>query len=160
MRFALEFVARLNGQTITKVIERAVTEAADRTKVDDGNNHYDSPNWRAYWDVNEGIRAINLAVDENTHPTFEEEEMLDFVRSHWVFFSNDAGLKRLRRDNIEIIWPNMSDLLDTWRMTKSTTERGAATKLLRRILQGAGMEERAWTPPNKSADDLDSEIPF
>lgn len=36
MRFALEFVARLNGQTITKVIERAVTDAADRTKVDNG----------------------------------------------------------------------------------------------------------------------------
>lgn len=161
MRFALEFVARLNGQTITKVIERAVTEAADRAKVDDGGNSYDAPNWRAYWDVNEGVRSIRIAMDQNTHPTFDEEEMLDFVRCHWRFFSLDPSLSKLRRDNIEIIWPRMSELLNLWRETKSTDDRRMARNLIIDALKRSGMSESNWTPPsNETVNGLDAEIPF
>jgi len=139
MRFALEFVARLNGQTITKVIERAVTDAADRTKVDDGGNSYDAPNWRAYWDVSDGIRAINLAKDENTHPTFEEEEMLDFIRQHWQFFSHDNELRALKRDSIEVLWPMMPSFIEWWRDHKSS-DRFYVARMMNHTLAEAGLD--------------------
>lgn len=139
MRFALEFVARLNGQTITKVIERAVTEAADRTKVDDGGNHFDAPNWRNYWDVSDGVRAIKLANDENTHPSFEEEEMLDFIRQHWRFFSIDDSLRVLKRDNIDVLWPMMPSFIEWWRDHKSS-DRFYVARMMNHTLAEAGLD--------------------
>ncbi|MBS1057178.1 hypothetical protein [Gluconobacter kondonii] len=159
MRFALEFVARLNGQTITKVIERAVTEAADRTKVDDGRNSYDAANWRTYWDVSEGVRAIKLAMDENTHPTFEEEEMLEFVRTHWRIFAQDQSLKYLRRENIEIIWPIMPKILDIWRETKASPDRSKAASIMQDALIKAGVSGTIWAIPEKSPPELDDDLP-
>lgn len=156
MRFALEFIARVKGQTITKVIERAVIEAADRTDINDDNG-YDKLNWLSYWDVNEGVRAINLANDGRTHPSFEEEEILDFVKSHWRFFSRDQFLRVLNREKIEVLWPHMPEIINVWRESKSTN-RNKASHLMTNILTEAGFieDENSKSRVKK----LDEEIPF
>lgn len=163
MRFALEFVARLRGQTITKVIERAVLEAADRSYTED-ENHNICTNWLTYWDVNDGIRAIKLALDQRTHPSFEEEEMLDFVKVHWNFFAASPDLSCLRRQNIEVLWPSMPKLLELWRETKAS-DRYAVKQLMEQLLESAGLHKDCWamqstTKEKISHPELDDEIPF
>lgn len=163
MRFALEFVARLKGQTITKVIERSVMDAADRSYIEDENHNIEA-NWLSYWDVNEGVRAIKLALDQRTHPTFEDEEMLDFVKTHWNFFSASPDLLKLRRQNIEVLWPSMPQLLDLWRETK-TSDRHAVDHVMVQLLESAGLHKEDWSIPSEPekrtySSDLDDEIPF
>lgn len=155
MRFALEFVARLKGQTITKVIERAVTETADRTKVEAEGNSYDAPNWLSYWDINNGVRAINIATDPHILLSFEEEEILDFIKTHWNFFSYTKNLKDLKRANIEVLWPHMDILISEWRETKSSA-RNACHDSMMTILNNAGIEN----PLLVQHDNPDNEIPF
>lgn len=156
MRFALEFVARIKGQTITKVIERAVIEAADRANIDDDNG-YDKLNWHSYWDVNEGVRTIHLAQDSRTHPSFEEEEMLDFIKFHWRYFSYDRLLRSLDREKIEVLWPHMSEIMDLWRETKST-QRNSASWLMNNILADAGIKQKEKS--ESPEDSIGDEIPF
>lgn len=163
MRFALEFVARLKGQTITKVIERAVMEDADSTYVMD-ENHNAIGNWAKYWDVNDGVRAINLASDPNTHPSFEEEEMLDFIKLHWNYFSFDPKLEILRRDNLDILWPKIESLIDFWRENKRTNRKYCAN-LMRGMLMDSGLDEKSWAPSRMNderylIDPADANIPF
>ncbi|WP_147150851.1 hypothetical protein [Neoasaia chiangmaiensis] len=149
MRFALEFVARLKGQTITKVIERAVLDMADRTVVEYKNapEGCDSADWRDFWDVNEGIRALNMARTPETHPTFEEDEILDFVQQHPSYFFRNGYERSFNREYIDVLWPEIEFLLDVWRSTKSTN-RGAVVDMMETALAKAGLETpRAGTPP-------------
>ncbi|MFS8368240.1 hypothetical protein ACJRO0_12195 [Acetobacter oryzifermentans] len=163
MRFALEFVARLRGQTITKVIERAVLSDADNAYVVD-ENHNPVGNWTKYWDVNDGVRAINIASDPKIHPTFEEEEILDFVKIHWNFFSFDRELLFLKRDNLEILWPQIESLIDDWRENKVTNRKYCA-KRMREMLTNAGLDEKSWAASSMDderylIDPSDAIIPF
>ncbi|MCP1227955.1 hypothetical protein [Acetobacter fabarum] len=163
MRFALEFVARLRGQTITKVIERAVMEDAENAYVTDGGRNIKG-NWSIYWDVNDGVRAIKLASDSDTHPSFEEDEMLDFIKVHWNYFSFDRKLLTLRRDNLDILWPEIENLIETWRNCKATNRKYCAS-LMRAMLVEAGLDEKSWAPSNMDderhlVDPADASIPF
>lgn len=161
MRFALEFVARLKGQTITKVIERAISETANSTYSDD--NHY--KNWLHYWNVNEGIRTIRLAQDKDTNPSFEEEEILDFIETHWNYFSSDPEIKNIKKENIEVLWPYITTLIETWREQKFAN-REACVVLMRDFLSAAGLTAKSWQVDMVYAgrvvdeDDIDTEIPF
>ncbi|MFT9252545.1 MAG: hypothetical protein ABF567_05660 [Acetobacter okinawensis] len=163
MRFALEFVARLRGQTITKVIERAVMEDAERAYVMDGNRNIKG-NWSIYWDINAGVRAIKLASDSDTHPSFEEEEMLDFIKVHWNYFAFDRKLLILKRDNLDILWPEIEKLINTWRDCKAT-DRQYCASLMRAMLEEVGLDEKSWAPSNMDderylVDPTDAIIPF
>src|SRR5215211_3367462 len=65
-RFLLEFVARMRGQTITTVVERALVQAADAATIDhDGIRQ----TWQDYWDVCEGIRALKIAAEPDLFPS-------------------------------------------------------------------------------------------
>src|ERR1700730_6798082 len=61
-KFTLEFVARINGQTITTVVERAIRESCDRVKIRgvDGGDFSDLCNWQGFWDPEEGVRTLRL----------------------------------------------------------------------------------------------------
>lgn len=144
MRFALEFVARLRGQTITTVVERAIRQAADTATTPHDRS------WEAFWDVSEGMRAIRLAVDNETHPSFDDDEMLDFVVTHWPFFADDVELKRLRRESIDILWPSIGEFLALWRETK-VTDRTMVPKRMQEALHAAGAGfVPAWPQSKKS----------
>ena len=91
-RFALEFVSRITKQTITTVVESAIRDIAEKTYSDISKTYTDNykevndTNWKYYWDVNEGVRFINLAKYPNTNPTYDEEEILEFIKIHWKYF--------------------------------------------------------------------------
>lgn len=142
MRFALEFVARIRGQTITKVIERAIVDRADNEKISKASEadwNVPSLTWKDYWDVNEGIRAINLARDDDTHPNFDEEEMWDFVKVHADYFFHDpANLRSPRREVFDVLWPIMTQLLDVWADTKAT-DRWQVNTIMDEALVKAGI---------------------
>src|SRR5689334_25192254 len=65
-RFMLEFVARLRGQTITTVVERAIADAADAATIpefDFVGKKTGELNWKQFWDVAQGIREIKMAEE-------------------------------------------------------------------------------------------------
>lgn len=155
MRFALEFVARIREQTITKVIERAIVDRADNEKISKASEaDWNAPSltWKDYWDVNEGIRAINLARDDDTHPNFDEEEMWDFVKNHAAYFYEDTNLSRPKRANFDVLWPRISELLALWDETKAT-DRKKVIAIMNEALIKAGLS----VPPDSLDDE---EIPF
>ncbi|MFW8587479.1 hypothetical protein ACOJBM_29200 [Rhizobium beringeri] len=59
-RFILEYMSRLKGQTITTVVERAIVAAAAQETVVD-REYGGQLSWDSFWDVSEGVRALNLA---------------------------------------------------------------------------------------------------
>ncbi|MBM3099166.1 hypothetical protein JRX38_14335 [Gluconobacter cerinus] len=163
MRFALEFVARINGQTITKVIERAVTEMAERTTIGENDGTFNKRNWKHYWDVNDGVRFIHVANDDLTHPSFEEDEIMDYIRSHWNYFSCNPDLRTLKRDSIEVLWPHINNLVELWKETRGS-KRTVCSSRMRDLLRSAGILDAAWTVSDDMrysvVDEADIVLPF
>ncbi len=163
MRFALEFVARLRGQNITTVVERAIKRSADdqRTEFRD----HEGNNWLDYWHVSEGIRAIKLALDPDTHPSFSEEEIADFVRVHWPFFSDNAVMTKLRQESVDIIWPHLQSLLVQWRNTKAVKRLEAGERMQEILRAAQAVFVPAWPQPDKNSkynknDEAVDDVPF
>lgn len=159
-RFALEFVARLKGQSITTVVERAIKKTADDTNVGDA---FDGANWSNFWDPNDGIRTILMAMDAGTFPSFDDEEKLDFVKSHWPFFASQPNLLNLRRESFEILWPSIDELLAEWRQRKGTDRMFVGEVMQKSLMSAKASFIPAWPIPQKApktASSLDDEIPF
>ena len=100
-KFILDFVARIKGQSITTVVERAIKETADGLGIgpkwdSDGNEAY-QPTWSEFWDPDEGIRTLKL-LDNSGYPTsFDEDELKAFTLAHWPFFYLDHRGNETRR---------------------------------------------------------------
>lgn len=173
-RFQLDLLARIRGQSISTVVERAIQEAADNLAIRDRTGDRQRE-WRDYWDVNEGIRFLKIAADEDARPSFDDEAKLDFTKTHWPFFYQDAKCKDHKRWAIEILWPQIDNFLATWMITKAT-DYFAAGRAMRQALSKAGVVPPDW--PIKSGEskkpeterpggwdkpksaDLDDDIPF
>jgi hypothetical protein len=56
----LEFVSRINGQTITTIVERAIRSSADDIRLS-AEEFSPGPNWEYFWDPHEGVRTLKLA---------------------------------------------------------------------------------------------------
>src|SRR5215469_18155276 len=71
-KFILEFVARINGQSITTVVERAIKRASEDVgigpKWDNRGNELEAKNWTTYWDPSDGVRTLKLISDPE-YPT-------------------------------------------------------------------------------------------
>jgi hypothetical protein len=174
IRFIVEFLARVRGQSISTVVERAIQEVADATLIPDPVTG-EGKKWRDYWDVNDGIRFLKLASDANAFPSFEEEAKVEFTRVHWPFFYTDRYYRNYRNGYIEILWPRIDEFMEIWRKTKSTSYF-AAGEAMRQALSDAGVAAPDWpqkrvetkpTPVSAAtsrtqsiANDLDDEIPF
>jgi hypothetical protein len=171
IRFLLEALAKLRGQSITTVVERAILEVADH--ADFGHNK----TWRDYWHVSDGVRALKLAAAENLYPTYEDECKLAFARTHWPFFYMTSACTTHRVSYINIIWPRIEEMFGLWEMTKAT-DYFAAGKAMQRALEAADIAPPDWPiKPEKpkpvapsqnggpswdapKGGDLDDEIPF
>jgi hypothetical protein len=167
-RFVLEILARLRGQSISTVVERAIVEAAENTDIG-GAQESGSKNWKDFWHVNEGIRWLKMAADQNLFPTFDDEYKLSFTKLHWPFFYTSAKCSSYNEWAIEILWPRIDEFVDVWTRTKSA-DYFAAGELMRKAISEAGVVAPAW-PPNKKGeqntsyvsfqrDEMDDEIPF
>ncbi len=60
-KFILEFVSRINGQTITTIVERAIRSSTDDIRLPSERDFESGPNWQHFWDPHEGVRTPKAA---------------------------------------------------------------------------------------------------
>jgi len=167
-KFILDFVARLRGQSITTVVERAIKESAAGIslgpKWDNHGNEIDQRNWTRYWDPSEGVRALNLLADSEYPTTFDEDELREFTTAHWPFFYNRPDGAVPKRAYVEILWSRIDEYLELWRKTKRE-DYWAVGRAMAEAIGAAKVVPPQWPPqtsiksPPKPTD-LDDEIPF
>jgi hypothetical protein len=169
-RFVVEFLARIRGQSISTVVERAIQEAADNARIE---GDFDGPRtWKDYWHVSEGIRSLMVLSDKRLYSSFDEEYKLAFTKTHWQFFFNSPKCDDYKEWSVEILWPKIDEFLDIWTRTK-TNDYFAAGRAMREALLAAGVKPPEWPPKDKgdsrpskterqaaTIQDLDDEIPF
>ena len=166
-KFILDFMARIRGQSITTVVERAIKEAAERTTI--GEDRDELRTWVGFWDPSEGVRTLKLLQDPDYPTTYDEDELMAFTKVHDVFFYAGRRGNLLRRGYIEVLWPQIDKYLETWREKKSE-DYWAAGEAMMAALSGAGLATPDWplkapakSPPSldtRESDDSDDEIPF
>lgn len=159
-RFMLDFVARLRGQSITTVVERAISDAANRATIEDEFSR-EPLTWRDYWSVFEGERALKIAKEPELHPTFEEERRLAFCREFWPFFFSGNRNGDIRTGYVEVLWPRIDEFVELYENTK-TTNYFAAGEAMKAALLTANVAPPDWPSKAKAPVDrsLDDEIPF
>lgn len=166
-RFVLEFLAKMNRQSITTVVEDAIRRAGRADKL----NPFDekSKTWSDFWDVREGVRQMQLLAEPNFPSDYEDDELRDFIKMHIEFFSETFELTNPDRINVEILWPNIELYLDSWNETKRN-DPWAVGHQMAADLKAACVEPPEWPrkskePPKPFADfgghkNIDDEIPF
>ena len=177
-RFLLEFVARHRGQTITTLLERAVVELAERTTFRRPDDN-ESRTWQDYWDISEGVRTLKIAEEPNLYPTYEEEQKLEFAKTHWPFFYASPECTSFMRPYITILWPRIEEYINVWNETQ-WTDYFAAGRAMHSAISSAKVNPPDWPPKKPPADlgrsspkerspsapsgrsgsDLDDDIPF
>lgn len=110
IRFMLEFVARLKGQTITTVIERAIQDAADLAQIKRNNGRIYT--WKNFWDVEQGVRDILISGEQTLRPTFKEEKRLEFTSKYWPFFFTDVDKVIMQRHYISVLWNRIDEFIE------------------------------------------------
>ena len=172
-RFVLDFMARIRGQSITMVIERAIKEAAEQMRIgpqwDERGNEIAQRTWADFWDASEGVRTLKLLAEPEYPTTFDEDELRAFTLAHWQFFYVTSKGYESRRGLVEILWPSMDRYLQIWREKKSE-EFWAAGAAMRTDIKTAGVQPPEWPPQTKpdsrpspkapNTADLDDDIPF
>lgn len=173
-KFIVDFVARIKGQSITTVVERAIKETADGIgigpKWDSRGNEAHQPTWSEFWDPDEGVRTLKLLANPGYPTTFDEDELKAFTLAHWQFFYLDHRGNEPKRGFIEILWPKIDRYIEIWRSKKST-DYWAAGETMKADLAAARVAAPDWPPSAKapakptakvpgSAPDIDDDIPF
>jgi hypothetical protein len=173
-KFILDFVARIKGQSITTVVERAIKETADGLGIsswdEDSRTSYQAT-WSNFWDPSDGVRTLRLLANSGYPTTFDEDELKAFTLAHWQFFYLDRDGDQPKRVFIDILWPKIDKYLEIWREKKSS-DYWAAGEAMKADLAAARVAGPDWPPkpttPAKPArrdassplPDFDDEIPF
>lgn len=163
-KFMLDFMARVQGQSITTVVERAVHKVADGVGV--GPYGDEEKTWATFWDVSEGVRTLNLIADPHYPTNFEEDELLSFAKTHWPFFYTSDRANSPRRPYVDVLWPKISLYLGVWREQRQSNY-WAAGEAMKADLEAARIASPEWpiaskpkAPRESFSSDLDDEIPF
>jgi len=143
-RFILEFMARVRGQTITTVIERALQEAAEDVMDEKGNQY----RWQDYWDIRESVRALRI-INSDLFPTPEEEQLAAFTNEFWPFFYTAKNKSVIVTDNADTLWPRIEEYMAIWGKT-SNDSSSAAAKAMEDTLRAAGLPAPNWRAPKRS----------
>lgn len=164
----LDFVSRVQGQSITTVVERAVREMAGRVGI---NSEFENnpKTWTSFWDSSEGMRALHLYSDTDYPTTFEEDEILRFTKTHWPFFYINERATTQRRAYVDLLWPKIEEYVAIWR-DKRHVNYWASGEAMQADLSAARVVPPDWPIPTKPSltkepresfpPDLDDEIPF
>src|SRR5665811_112359 len=112
-KFILEFVARINGQTLTTVVERAIRSSCDAVRIGASPGHAGA-NWRHFWHPEVGVRTLNLLADYTFPSTYDEDELRRFTAEHWEFFYTDSTAQQPQTSYVQILWPKIEEYQHTW----------------------------------------------
>lgn len=162
-RFLLDYVARLNGQTITTVVERAIMAAASNNPIP-GRDSYDADTtWNDIWHVSEGVRKLRIARIAEMYPTYEEERQLAFAKEHWPFFFEDSQGVKIINAYVDVLWPRIDEFVQMHEEGRSKDYFAAGTAM-QMALREAKLKAPNWPVETKPAPklnrDLDDDIPF
>ncbi len=163
-RFMLEFVARLRGQTITTVVERAIEDAANQATIH-SDLYGDKLGWRDFWHVVEGVRSLKMYKEQELRPDFDEERRLEFATKHWPFFFTSSECSSPHRTYIELLWPQIDDLIQFHEQHKNQNYFAAGDRMCE-TLREANVVPPEWPPKaeikkqSTSVVDMDDDIPF
>jgi len=163
-KFILEFVARIKGQTLTIVVERAIREACDRVTIGEDRNEERST-WADFWDPHEGVRTLKLLNCRHYRSSFDEDELLQFTLAHEEFFYDQEkrwpeGWHEPNREYLQILWPKIAEYREIWR-TQREKDYWAAGRAMKGDLLLAQVKAPTWPrPPKSERADMDDEIPF
>jgi hypothetical protein len=156
-KFTLEFVARIKGQTLTTIVERAIRESCDRVVIGGRGDIDEKLNWRNFWDPEEGVRALRLVACDYYPSTYDEDDLREFTKAHWEFFYTSEEAKAPHRAYVEILWPKIEDYRRIWR-EKRDSDYWVAGNAMVTDLSAAKMRPPTWPRPEKQP--YDDEIPF
>jgi hypothetical protein len=148
-KFTLEFVARINGQTLTTVIERAIRKSCDEVTIGD-NSGSDRLSWNFFWDPDAGVRALKLLACREYPSTYDEDQLRHFTKVHWPFFYTHLTSDNPCRMYVEILWPKIEEYLRIWRDQRDFNY-WAAGAAMAADLSAAQLKAPAW--PRGSATD-------
>ncbi|CAM1632524.1 unnamed protein product [Bartonella choladocola] len=161
-RFMVEFISRLRGQTITTVFERSIQDTADQATFYDDDIHSDV-NWQKFWDVEEGIRTLRIAMSKSLRPTYEEERLLQFTDKFWPFFYTDIKCKIFVRVYISVLWERIEEFVELDEKNRQN-DYWTAGQAMEDVLKNAHVTPPRWKEllrvRNNSSDELDKDIPF
>jgi hypothetical protein len=152
-KFTLEFVARVKGQTLTTVVERAIRESCDRVTISGPGNSFSDPsscNWQAFWHPDQGVRTLSLLESPDYPSNFEEDYLKEFTRAHWEFFYRERDGITPRPEFVKILWPKIETYRRIWNERRET-DYWAAGRAMAADLQAAKLPPPAWprTPATK-----------
>jgi hypothetical protein len=144
-RFAIEFISRVNGQSITTVVERAIMDAASRTVLQTPEGQ--ALHWTDFWDTSEGVRMVNLISEPSYPATQHEDELRDFIWAHRAFFFLDGREQRQvpSRHYIEVLWPHIEYYAFVWHEKKFAEHWAAGVEMVK-ALRAAGLSPPEWPP--------------
>ena len=146
-KFSLEFVARIKGQTITTVVERAILESCNRVTIHGpaGFKVDDPCNWQLFWDAEEGIRTLLLLSSPEYPTNFDEDDLLEFISAHSIFFASDDEFIYLRRAFVHVLWPKIKSYRLIWKEQRDT-DYWAAGRAMAVDLKAAKLTPPEWPP--------------
>lgn len=159
-KFMLDFMSRVQGQSITTVVERAVQKVASGVSV--AGSNADDRTWATFWDASEGVRTLKLIADADFPTNFEEDELLAFTQTHWPFFYGSERAVSPRRAFVDVLWPKIDHYLDLWRDQRQINY-WAAGEAMRSDLEAARISAPEWPAKAKAESpsyDLNDDIPF
>jgi hypothetical protein len=168
-RFILEFASRINGQTITTLVERAIRASCDKVRLSSDFGR-EGPNWQDFWDPDEGVRTLMLLTSSDYPSSFDEDELKVFTEAHKVFFYLPGeGAPTPNRSFVKVLWPKIDEYRGIWR-DQLDKDYWAAGNTMVADLSSAKIKPPVWPPnpdPPRSASprqsvrgDMDDEISF
>ena len=156
-KFTLEFVARIKGQTLTTIVERAIRESCDKVMI---GGDFSQFSWQSFWDPEEGIRTLKLLACDDYPSTYDEDDLREFTRAHWEFFYTLEKADTPRRAFVEILWMKIENYRRIWHEQRDC-DYWAAGRAMATDLSAAKVDPPTW--PRQQVQirgDLDDEIPF
>jgi hypothetical protein len=156
-KFILEFVARINGQTLTTVVERAIRASCDQVAIGKDSQ---KQNWQSFWDPDEGVRMLKLLACEHYPSSYDEDDLKRFTEEHWEFFYHSSSYGEPHRAFIQILWPKIEEYRRIWRERRET-DYWAAGRAMQADLFSADVEAPKWPRIQESvAGEVITATPF
>lgn len=135
-RFALDFLARLYGQSLSVVVERLAVTDATRARFTGSLN---DGAFQKLWSPEPGVRELAIAALPELFPSMAEERRLLFCRTHWPYFYNDKQCTEVHLVRLSVLWSKVDDYIETFILSRSDDYLCAA-KLMTADLEKAGVE--------------------